>query len=93
MSVVVRRPKISPCLRDLKALDGVTGDSARAAKMIELLTGLTEREAELVQLEDVAGLGALVARFSTPCSAARRRSRAGAALPLAAIGAGAPDAR
>jgi hypothetical protein len=31
--------------------------------MIELLTGLTEREAELVQLEDVAGLGALVARF------------------------------
>jgi hypothetical protein len=52
-----------PCLRDLKALDGITGDSARAAKMIELLTGLTEREAELIQLEDVAGLGALVARF------------------------------
>ena len=25
--------------------------------MIELLTGLTEREAELIQLEDVAGLG------------------------------------
>jgi hypothetical protein len=52
-----------PCLRDLKALDGITGDSARAAKMIELLTGLTEREAELIQLEDVAGLGAMVARF------------------------------
>ena len=52
-----------PCLRDLKALDGITGDSARAAKMIELLTGLTEREAEWMQLEDVAGLGEVVARF------------------------------
>ena len=52
-----------PALKDLKALDGVTGDSARAAKMIELLTGLTAREAEDIQLEDVAGLGQLVARF------------------------------
>lgn len=52
-----------PMLRDLKVLDGITGDSARAAKMIELLTGLTEREAESLQLDDVAGLGEIVARF------------------------------
>lgn len=60
-----------PALRDLKALDGITGDSARAAKMIELLTGLTEREAEYLQLEDVAGLGEVVARFFAALPVAR----------------------
>ena len=55
----------SPILRDLKALDGITGPSARAAKMIELLTGLTAREAEEIQLEDVRGLGEIVRPFFT----------------------------
>jgi hypothetical protein len=32
----------APTLRDLKALDGVTDTFTRAAKMIELLTGLTQ---------------------------------------------------
>ena len=47
----------APTLRDLKALDGVTGTFTRAAKMIELLTGLTAREVEAISLEDMRGLG------------------------------------
>ena len=48
---------------DLKALDGVTGDAARAAKAIELLTGLTAREVEQIRLEDAARLGEVVGNF------------------------------
>ena len=48
---------------DLKALDGVAGEGARAAKMIELLTGLTQREVEKIRLDDAAGLGQVVADF------------------------------
>jgi tail assembly chaperone E/41/14-like protein len=52
-----------PALRDLKALDGVVGDTSRAIKMIELLTGLSTEDVERINLEDAAGLGELIARF------------------------------
>jgi hypothetical protein len=55
----------APTLRDLKALDGVTGTFTRAAKMIELLTGLTAREVEAISLEDMRGLGEITRPFFT----------------------------
>jgi hypothetical protein len=55
----------APTLRDLKALDGVTGTFTRAAKMIELLTGLTQREVEAISLEDRRGLGEITRPFFT----------------------------
>ncbi|MCI0430604.1 MAG: phage tail assembly protein [Rhodospirillales bacterium] len=50
-------------IADLKALDGIAGDAVRAAKAIELLTGLTAREVEQIRLEDGAGLGEIVGNF------------------------------
>lgn len=55
----------APALRDMKALDGVTGTFTRAAKMIELLTGLTQREVESISLEDMRGLGEITRPFFT----------------------------
>jgi hypothetical protein len=59
-----------PALRDLKALEGVTGTFARAAKMIELATGLSESEVEQISLEDMRGIGEIIRPFFTdsPCA-------------------------
>ncbi len=54
-----------PALRDLKALEGVTGTFARAAKMIELATGLSESEVEQISLEDMRGIGEIIRPFFT----------------------------
>jgi hypothetical protein len=57
---IVVRP---PTMRDLKALEQTQGLAARAGKMIELLTGLTTREVDDLQVEDVKGLGEVAADF------------------------------
>ncbi|HXV23552.1 MAG TPA: phage tail assembly protein [Alphaproteobacteria bacterium] len=54
-----------PALRDLKALDRVSGGFARAAKMIELLTGLSESEVDGISLEDMRGLEETIRPFFT----------------------------
>ncbi len=54
-----------PTLRDLKALEGITGTFARAAKMIELATGLSESEVEQISLEDMRGIGEIIRPFFT----------------------------
>ena len=51
----------APRMRDLKAIDAVKGDVAKMAKTIESLTGLTQREIDDLHLDDVKGLGEIVA--------------------------------
>ena len=53
----------APRMRDLKALEGVTGKAARIAKTIETLTGMTQREIDDLHFADVNGLGDVVARL------------------------------
>ena len=50
-------------MRDLKAIESVTGKAAKIAKTIETLTGLTQREIDDLHFEDVSGLGDVVARL------------------------------
>lgn len=52
-----------PTVRDLKALEQVRGSAARAAKMIERLTGLTAREVGDLHADDMKGLGEIAADF------------------------------
>ena len=52
-----------PTMRDLKQIAKEGDATARLAKMIELLTGMTTREVEDIQVEDVAALGEIVAGF------------------------------
>ena len=52
-----------PTIRDLKALEQVRGATARIAKMIELLTGLTQREVGDLHADDRRGLGEIAADF------------------------------
>jgi hypothetical protein len=51
----------APRMRDLKAIEGVTGKAARIAKTIETLTGMTQREIDDLHFTDVNGLGDVVA--------------------------------
>ena len=53
----------APRMRDLKAIEGVTGKAARIAKTIETLTGLTQREIDALQFDDVKGLSDLIAEL------------------------------
>ena len=54
-------------LRHIEAFLAVArcGTFTRAAKMIELLTGLTAREVEAISLEDMRGLGEITRPFFT----------------------------
>lgn len=50
-----------PRMRDLKAIETARGNAGKAAKTIETLTGLTQREVDELHLDDVKGLGEVVA--------------------------------
>jgi hypothetical protein len=53
----------APRMRDLKAIEGVSGKAARIAKTIETLTGMTQREIDDLHFADVNGLGDVVAKL------------------------------
>ena len=57
---IVIRP---PTMRDLKALYQADNPAMRLAKMIELLTGLTAREVDDLQVEDVTRIGEIAVDF------------------------------
>ncbi len=50
----------APRMRDLKAIDAVKGNMAKMAKIIEALTGMTQREINDLHFDDIRGLGEVV---------------------------------
>ena len=56
----------APRMRDLKAIEGVSGKAAKIAKTIEALTGMTQREVDELHFQDVNGLGDVVATLFGP---------------------------
>ncbi|HXV23884.1 MAG TPA: phage tail assembly protein [Alphaproteobacteria bacterium] len=50
----------APTMRDLKAIDAVKGNMAKMAKIIEALTGMTQREIDDLHFDDIRGLGEVV---------------------------------
>lgn len=50
-------------LRDLRQIDSVKGDIARTAKLLSLVTGLTDRELDDLPARDLKTLGEALSAF------------------------------